>query len=349
MNFQEYKAEDFLQEETFLNYCLARNADDVSYWTAWIKANPHKESDIRQAVEMYHVLNGGLSAGGYIDDQSDFVASLNNYKQAQLSPVKKMPVIKWWYAAVAAAVIVGIILINDNLHTSSNAIQQYAENSSAAQRKSLKLPDGSAVQLNSLSTLTVTEGFNGKSREVVLDGEAYFDVVHDPGKPFIIRTKSMNIKVLGTKLNVRAYKDDDESETALVEGSVEVTLIHDNNRKVVLVPNQKISYTGKTKASPDAVAKTGYRLGTMKKAAEKSKEISWTDNQLIFNDDEFDRIARTLERWYDVSIILEDSALIEYRFTGSFEDKPLADVLDALKLSRQFSYRIISDTVYLGK
>ena len=78
--------------------------------------------------------------------------------------------------------------------------------------------------LNAGSTLTMAKDFNEQSREVTLEGEAFFDVSHNPGKPFIIHTTSMNVRVLGTVFNVKAYPADKLAETSLLKGSVEITL-----------------------------------------------------------------------------------------------------------------------------
>src|SRR5690606_22571909 len=98
------------------------------------------------------------------------------------------------------------------------------EVSKPGERKSIQLPDGTKVMLNAGSTIHIAADFNATSRQLTLVGEAFFDVVHNAEKPFIIHTGAMDIKVLGTVFNVRAYPGDKTSETSLLKGSVEVTL-----------------------------------------------------------------------------------------------------------------------------
>jgi len=109
-------------------------------------------------------------------------------------------------------------------------------------RTKIVLPDGSQVWLNAGSNLDYNNSvFNKDLREVTLNGEAYFDVTRDPEKPFIIHTKKMDIKVLGTVFNVRSYSDEKIAEAALIKGSIEVTLKDRKDQKIVLKANEKIS------------------------------------------------------------------------------------------------------------
>src|SRR4030095_9403678 len=108
-------------------------------------------------------------------------------------------------------------------------------------RTKIVLPDGSQVWLNAGSNLDYNNlNFNKDVREVSLNGEAYFDVAKNAGKPFIIHTKKMDIKVLGTTFNVRSYSDEKITEAALIKGSIEVTLKDRKDQKIILKPNEKI-------------------------------------------------------------------------------------------------------------
>ncbi|HEX6846694.1 MAG TPA: FecR family protein, partial [Chitinophagaceae bacterium] len=109
-------------------------------------------------------------------------------------------------------------------------------------RSKVVLPDGSHVWLNAGSSLDYNISvFNKNSREVTLNGEAYFDVTKNPEKPFIIHTKKMDIKVIGTAFNIRSYNDEKTAEASLIKGTLEVTLKDRNGQKVLLNPNEKIS------------------------------------------------------------------------------------------------------------
>ena len=102
------------------------------------------------------------------------------------------------------------------------------------------LPDGSTVWLNAGSRLTYDSLYGTTLREVTLSGEAYFDVVKNPKKPFIIHTGKINIRVLGTVFNVKSYPEEQTIETSLIKGSIEVSFPSQPSKKIILKPNQKL-------------------------------------------------------------------------------------------------------------
>lgn len=352
MNFEDYKAEDFLQDQSFLNFCLAKNEQDVGYWNSWIKAHPHKEPDVQQAVELYYVLNGQISAEQYREDENYFLAALESYKKEVAVPQIPSPysrTLRWMYGMAAAAAIAGLLFYSGWFgRKEASTIASYKESSSPGERRSFQLSDGSVVMLNSGSTLEVAENFNREVRELTLNGEAYFEVAHNTAKPFIVHTANMEVKVLGTVFNVRAFEEEENSETALLEGSVEVTLLKENNRKVLLSPNEKIivSATGPAGNVVDPKKHVVEKISGSK-SMESVAEISWTKNRLVFNDENFISIAHKLERWFNVKIEFETEALKTYRFTATFDKKTIGEVLEALKLSRPFNYTLEKDNIYI--
>ena len=203
--------------------------------------------------------------------------------------------------------------------------------------------------LNAGSTLTMAKDFNEKSREVTLEGEAFFDVSHNPGKPFIIHTSAMNVRVLGTVFNVKAYPADKTSETSLLKGSVEITLKNDIKKKIILRPNEKIvlpnvmaeKFQAENVTTKQITAiPVDYTIAGLTYIDSTVKEVSWTENRLAFTDNSFEEIAPELERWYNVSIDIEDEAVKEFRFTATFDQKNIIQILDVLQLTRPFEYSV---------
>lgn len=145
-------------------------------------------------------------------------------------------------ATILAVLVTGVIYYfnGKKTHHRTTAIPQLAVNTKYGSRTDLQLPDGSKVWLNSGSTLTYDKEFGKEIREVVLSGEAFFDVVRNVDKPFIIHTTSMDIKVLGTQFNVKSYANDPTSEASLIHGSIEVSLKKRGDEKFLLKPNHKI-------------------------------------------------------------------------------------------------------------
>ena len=218
-------------------------------------------------------------------------------------------------------------------------------------KTNLILPDGTKVWLNAGSTITYDSSYGRALREVALTGEAFFDVVKNKEKPFIIHASKINIKVLGTQFNVRSYPTDNTTEASLIRGSIEVTFKDKPNDKVILKPNEKIVIDNGR--NPEDVLESFRRnhhekihelpgVGIKKLTYEYKTgtiiETSWVENKLIFQDESFEDLARQLERWYGVSIIFKNNKLKENRLTGSFKNETIKQALDALKFTASFNY-----------
>lgn len=225
-------------------------------------------------------------------------------------------------------------------------------------RSDIHLPDGSRVWLNSGSTLNYGKNFGNKVREVELTGEAFFDVVRNVNLPFVIHTKSMDIKVLGTQFNVKAYPNEKTSEASLIRGSIEVVLKNGSAEKITLKPNHKIVVPNEIDPlvngprRPDKAAiDPPYAIHnlTYEKRDSSIVETSWVDNKLVFEDESFRELAIKMERWYGASIEFSDESLQQLRFHGSFKNESLQDALHALNIGATFSYKIENNVVTISK
>ncbi len=228
-------------------------------------------------------------------------------------------------------------------------------------RTKIVLPDGSQVWLNAGSNLDYNNSvFNKDLREVTLNGEAYFDVTRDPEKPFIIHTKKMDIKVLGTVFNVRSYSNEKIAEASLIKGSIEVTLKDRKDQKIVLKPNEKISIANEEqriepKQNKVVLAKTNNSPVPQIVVKELKPnptyniigEIAWTQNKLYFEDESLEDIALRMERWFGKKVTIANESLKNIRYTGNFENETMEEVLSYLKLSRSFNFRLGNDNVVI--
>jgi transmembrane sensor len=240
-----------------------------------------------------------------------------------------------------------------NKSASAEAIKE-AKVSEVITKKASKtrfvLPDGSTVWLNAGSKLNYEKIGNKDNREVYLTGEGYFDVVHNPNRPFIIHTSTIDVKVLGTEFNVKAYPDDATVETSLIRGSVKVFLKNDPDKAYLLKPNQKLVLyktlesriiTAKQKDKPAfevpgvALEKLSFINGT-----KLPSETAWLKNMLSFKDESFRDVANKMERWYDVEIEFSIPAREEVTLTGSFENETLPQAIQALQFTTRFQFKI---------
>jgi ferric-dicitrate binding protein FerR (iron transport regulator) len=227
-------------------------------------------------------------------------------------------------------------------------------------RTHVVLPDGSIVWLNAGSRITYDKNFGATHREVNLTGEGFFDVARNAGMPFVIHAARIDIKVLGTRFNVKSYPSDKTTETTLIHGSIEVSIKDRPSEKIILKPNEKLVVANDDstlhRISRPHAASTEESLVTIRKPTYEANtgaiiETSWVDNKLIFQDEEFGDLARQMERWYGVSIRFEDPAQEKLRFTGSFQKETIQQALDALQLTdplSPFNYKIHENqiTVY---
>jgi ferric-dicitrate binding protein FerR (iron transport regulator) len=218
-------------------------------------------------------------------------------------------------------------------------------------RTKIDLPDGSIIWLNGGSKLSYPNGFSAHCRSIRLLGEAYFVIKTDPEHPFLIQTKQLEIRVLGTTFNVRAYGNEGKTVATLINGKVEVRIAGDPNSRIVLKPHEKLTVADPIKGVPGRVEKTlHYEISDIipdTVAGIPPEEIAWVSNKLVFKNESFREVAFKMERWYDVVFVFKTKSLEKEVLTGAFGKEKLEDALSALALTTPFRYRIRQDTVYL--
>lgn len=176
----------------------------------------------------------------------------------------------------------------------------------AGQRAQITLQDGTEVWLNAQSTLKYPSHFSKRSREVEIIGEAFFEVAEEKKRPFIVSTQHVNMKVLGTQFNVYSYPDADYIQTDLVEGSVKVYQTDDKKSGIILKPNEQVVIRG----SSMTVSNTN-----------NLEHMLWRNGIYAFNNERLIVIIEKLQLYYDVKIVVEDTEIINVRYTGKFRQR----------------------------
>jgi ferric-dicitrate binding protein FerR (iron transport regulator) len=213
-------------------------------------------------------------------------------------------------------------------------------------RNFLELPDGSKLWLNAGSRVKYAESFAGGQRELTLEGEAFFDVKHDPDHPFIIHTGKLDVRVLGTSFNVKAYPDDSTIETTLIKGKVEIDFPGNTRSGIVLRPNEKVVIPKKeATVAQTADAHVDRKMVAPDPVYRTLIETSWVEDKLAFRNESFSDVSKRLERWYNIHFSFENNLYLQGRLTGCFKDQPIKNVMDALQISFGFRYRIDGDTI----
>ena len=193
----------------------------------------------------------------------------------------------------------------------------------------ITLSDGTVVNMNAGSSLKYPVQFiKGHNREVVLEGEAFFDVTKDKKHPFIVRTRGVDVRVLGTKFNVSSYKEDADINAVLVEGSVSLSSAVLPNKKAMLVPGEKGTWNNQKRGI--AVEKVDTRIYT-----------EWMTGELVFRKTAFKDIIIKLERTYNVTIENNRKELLDKKFNASFNKniESIEVVLETMSKIQDFTFK----------
>lgn len=237
---------------------------------------------------------------------------------------------------IAAACFIGVLIMSSVIsywkpEVTVPTTQLITVQANAGMRTHLSLPDGTVAYLNSGSTLSYPLPYDKKERKVMLSGEAYFKVAHNEEQPFIVSVMNdkMRVKVLGTEFNLQAYETENNIETTLISGSVFLE-VRKNNKIVqtaTLIPSEKAIYDWVSGAISIETVNTAY-------------DIAWKEGRLMFKNQPLPQVLKELSLFYNVKFEVRDSVINSYYFTGTFENKQLAQVLDYLKISSLIDYTI---------
>ncbi|XOV93461.1 MAG: FecR family protein [Bacteroidota bacterium] len=230
---------------------------------------------------------------------------------------------------IAAVLILGLsvalIALNNQTQVETKPAITWAEKvSGAGQKVTTILPDGTSVKLNSNSKIIAPSFFGDDVRKVILHGEAFFEVTRDESKPFIIETDNMEITVLGTSFMVSAYQYEKVNSVLVKSGKVEVKEA-DSGHLVQLNKNEYTQYQGE---------------GEMKKLTIKKPEyvFGWVDGKLQFNDQTEDEVLKSISKWYGVEITMNRKLSVDKRYTASYDNPTLKEVMDILAFVYDFNY-----------
>lgn len=224
------------------------------------------------------------------------------------------------YAGAAALLLLCIVALIWKL--SDNSSRQIPQATLAVVSKSVKhqtisLPDGTKVTLNEGSQLDYPEVFNPSSRDVYLTGEAFFDVKHDPAKPFMVHTGNFITRVLGTAFNIRAYPGDANVSVTVTRGKVQVQSESNNRTLGVLKAGDQI-----------VIDKTSARVNLAK--ADVEKVVGWKTTDMVFDNTTMDEAVIALGNRYGKTFVFDNEAIRRCRFTANFTNDSLNQSLDVI-------------------
>ncbi len=220
----------------------------------------------------------------------------------------------------------------EDLIKSSEALQMNQLIVPRGKRSNIELADGTKLWLNSGSRAIYPVTFNGKTREIYIEGEGYLEVAHNAAKPFIVISDQIKVKVLGTKFNISAYKDDCGISVVLVEGSIEALC---GSEAIIMKPNELLNY----------------KILTHQSTLEETNVIpfiSWKDGWMLCTKEPIHSLTRKLSRYYDMTISYTDPRVNNMSLTGKLDLKSnCEDVFKIICATAPLKYEIIGNTIFL--
>lgn len=243
----------------------------------------------------------------------------------------------WRYAAVAALLIAfSALSFWQGGERVKDSFAQIEVEAPIGSRSRLVLPDGTTVWLNAGSRMSYSQGFGVDDRKVKLEGEGYFEVAKNKEVPFLVTTKDLQVRVVGTKFNFRNYPTDDEALVTLEEGKVALNNLLQPGDEVMLAPNERVRLN-----------KVDGKMQVERAMA--SNALQWTMGYLFFDEELLTDIMKELERSYNVKIKIATDSLKGVRFYGNFvrQEQNIQEVLDVLSSTRKIHYTIKDKNITL--
>lgn len=337
MNYNLYTAEDFASDESFINYYLKSNQDDIDFWTQWISCNPEKLDEVLTAERLLDMLYLHLPEHELDIELNKFESFLKEKETQPEILLKTSPSkfsVNGVYVVLMLLILVPTLFIGVKRFTKAKEIAQtyITKHNEFGQRSIIQLSDGTKIILNANSTIKYPKTF-GAIRNVELEGEAYFEVMKNPKKPFIVHTGSFTTQVLGTSFNVNTHIEPDKIEVALVEGRVKVNDQLSGNH-LTLMPNEKVVF--------DKVSKK-----LLKSDFDAESLTSWKDGILKFKDASFEEIAKEVYATYGITM-MNTTAQKNWKYTGEFKNTDYISIVKSICFTHNLKYRQINDTIYIS-
>ena len=321
-------------DELIANYLtegLDKNALDEL--KTWIAASAENQQYFIRQREIWFSAVSREAASVYDKDKAfeNFRNRVESQKEIQSTSRRGFSLSALWrYAAVVAIIIaVGCISYWQGEVNVKDTFADISVEAPLGSKTKLYLPDGTLVWLNAGSRMTYSQGFGVDNRKVELEGEGYFEVKRNEKIPFFVKTKDLQLQVLGTKFNFRDYPEDHEVVVSLLEGKVGLNNLLREEKEAVLSPDER------------PVLNKANGLLTVESVT-ASNASQWTDGYLFFDEELLPDIAKELERSYNVKIHIANDSLKTFRFYGNFvrREQNIQEVLEALASTEKMQYKI---------
>jgi len=348
---EDYQIEDFVADESFINYFFQLNTDDKSFWEKWLIDHPDNMAIADRAKAMLQDLSLTLPEREFEEEVLKIRKAI--HYEAPLSTKKRPAIIRLlhWnksgdsldnkkkrYANFVLPVVL-IFIIGGYLffrQFSAHTGQLSEKYNDSNKPVVFTLSDGTFVTLAPQSTFRYPADFGNGERKVYLDGEAQFHVNRDEAHPFKVFEGDIVATVLGTIFNVKKQTGDSVLLVELIKGKLKVESVNNEGsieQSVILNPDERVLY----------------KVGSKKMYKEKwgsQKEASAQVNHLLFRQNNFEDIAKQLKTVFGITVINQSNKKT-WRFTGEFNNASVTDILESICIVEKLRYEVRGDTVFI--
>lgn len=327
--------QDQINEDVLISYLKGElAAADAAEIEKWYDLSTENQKMLGQIYYILYI-NDRINISEGVDVERS-LKQLKARMSAQRDNTTSLRRIVW---RVAVAAVVAVAVVSGTWATSSLAERMSHPVTIVTQlgeRSQVVLPDGTKVWLNSCSRVEYFSKLFSHERRVEMAGEVYFEVQHDNGAPFVVSTNGLDIRVLGTKFNVRNDNDKHLITTVLLDGSIQA---HPTN---MTVPSMRL------RPSQQLVFNTQTQRMDLSECATAERSISWIDGRFLFEQNTLEYIVSELKRYYNVDIHFMDDNLKTECFSGNFKiEDGIYHIMAILQLTDKFHYKINNNEIEL--
>lgn len=357
MNYRHYTATDFVTDPLFRSWILEKDSAATVFWENWMTGNPDRREELDEARALLYVLaEKELYTGAEELDERvrDMLGQVRQH--ATRTPARAKPAF-YRYFGIAASIclVVGLGLLGyrfmeqkpgnpgESSGMGHNAKDSIVHFNRTTKPVTILLEDSSLVTLAPESELTFPEKFAPEKREVHLKGEAFFQISHNPDRPFLVKTKELVTRVLGTSFTVRSFEKDPDASVSVKTGRVSVYSKKDELGArspekvmgVVLKPNQRVLFDKQESRLVKVIVEAPVRVTEIPAAS------------LVFDEAPVRNVFKTLEKEYGIELFFNEERLSDCQLTANLSGLPMYEQLDLICRIIHAKYEVVDGQVII--
>jgi ferric-dicitrate binding protein FerR (iron transport regulator) len=342
---------ELILSESFREFVEGTNPESTRIWNEWITVHPERKEAIDTAIDVLKTLMNTRKSEIIVDKNESLSTLMKFIDEEKPNSARTISLLNsiWFKIAAVSLLVIGLSSLWNVFRSHNIQIRELAYNEiivPLGEKAQIILSDGSHVWINSASKLRYPVMFGETTRDVTLEGEAFFDVVKKHGQTFVVNTRDVKVNVLGTAFNVKCYPGDEKTQTIVVRGEVKVEDIHGDQKAIIIKPNEMA--TLQNKIIPEQT--TSHLSSITVRKVDPESLVSWKDQMLVFSGESFEDLAIKMERWFNVRIRIDDVELKTERYSGKFvHNETVYQVLEAIKITTPIVYKVERDTIIISK